>query len=491
MSSLKKKVAASMKLTSLSMLITSLLQIVQLVVLGRILGPAVYGILALVQIVIQFAQMYMDMGLTDAIIQKEKISKIQLSSLYWVSIFTGIGIFILLFFAAPLLASLFDHAELKGMIQVVGISFVIIPFGLQFQTIASKNLEFSQITKNEIAASFIGVSLTIFLAAFMAAGAWSLVFGHIASSLVRTVPWAVAGFRNPETRPALVFSWKSITELIVFGLYRLGTTTANYFNTKIDQIIIGILMGPQILGIYSMAMNLIMQPIQKLNPMITRVSFPVFAKIQQDQKRLQKAYLFIIQLIMTLNAPFFSGLIVLAPFLVPLLLGKEWTEAIVIVQILCFYALFRALGNPSGSLFTAVGKVRWSFYWQLGLLFIVPVVVYFSSLTGELAMVALAMGLLRFVLFFINYFSRIRLIIGNSFNELMKSIFVPIFHSVVMILLLQGLIGILAKTNDIAIILISFCAGLLIYGFLMMMFQKKLLLEVKSFFIQKAEKRLA
>src|SRR5690606_3340051 len=226
MSTLKKKVANSMKLTSLSMLITSVLQIIQLVVLGRILGPAVYGILALVQIVIQFAQIYMDMGLTDAIIQKAKISKIQLSSLYWFSIFMGFGIFIILFFAAPLLASLFDHTELKGMIRVVGISFLIIPFGLQFQTIASKNLEFSQITKNEIIASFVGVSLTIFLAAYMGSGAWSLVFGHIASSLVRTVPWVFSGFKNPETRPLFVFSWKNITELITFGLYRLGTTTA-------------------------------------------------------------------------------------------------------------------------------------------------------------------------------------------------------------------------------------------------------------------------
>lgn len=486
MSSLKNKVANSMKLTSLSMLITSLLQIIQLVVLGRLLGPAVYGIIALVQIVIQFAQMYMDMGLTDAIIQKEKIGKTELSSLYWFSIFTGILIFIILFFASPFLASLFGHSELQGMIRVVSISFVIIPFGLQFQTLASKNLEFSQITKNEIIASFIGVSLTIFLAAFMAAGAWSLVFGHIASSLVRTVPWAVSGFRNPETRPALVFSWQKITGLVTFGLYRLGTTTANYFNTKIDQIIIGIMMGPQVLGIYSMAMNLIMQPIQKLNPMITRVSFPVFSKIQNDRDRLQKAYLLIIQLIMTLNAPFFSGLIVLAPYLVPILLGEEWSEAVVIVQILCFYALFRALGNPSGSLFTAVGKVRWSFYWQLGLLFVVPAAVYFSSLSGEIAMVALAMGLLRFVLFFVNYFSRIRFIIGDSFNRLMKSIFVPILHSAVMIVLLEGLISNLAKTNDLAIVMISFAAGILSYGFMMLIFQKKLLREVKSFFIKKA-----
>lgn len=486
MSSLKNKVANSMKLTSLSMLITSLLQIIQLVVLGRLLGPAVYGIIALVQIVIQFAQMYMDMGLTDAIIQKEKIGKTELSSLYWFSIFTGILIFLILFFASPFLASLFGHPELQGMIRVVSISFVIIPFGLQFQTLASKNLEFSQITKNEIIASFIGVSLTIFLAAFMAAGAWSLVFGHIASSLVRTVPWVVSGFRNPETRPALVFSWQKITGLVTFGLYRLGTTTANYFNTKIDQIIIGIMMGPQVLGIYSMAMNLIMQPIQKLNPMITRVSFPVFSKIQNDRDRLQKAYLLIIQLIMTLNAPFFSGLIVLAPYLVPILLGEEWSEAVVIVQILCFYALFRALGNPSGSLFTAVGKVRWSFYWQLGLLFVVPVAVYFSSLSGEIAMVALAMGLLRFVLFFVNYFSRIRFIIGHSFNRLMKSIFVPILHSAVMIVLLEGLIANLAKTNDLAIVMISFAAGILSYGLMMLLFQKKLLMEVKSFFIKKA-----
>lgn len=486
MSTLKNKAANSVKLTSMSMFIASILQLIQLVVLGRILGPEIFGIIALVQIIIQFSQLYMDMGITDAIIQKEKVGKIELSSLYWFSIFIGFAMFLILFITAPLIAGIFQQQQLESLIRVVGISFIIIPFGQQFQTIATKNLEFANITKYEILATLTGVLITLFFAVYMGAGAWSLVFGNIGNALIRTVPWVIIGFANPETRPQMVFSWGKIKDLLIFGMYRLGTATANFFNTKIDQIVIGIMMGPQILGYYSMAMNLIMQPIQKLNPMITRVSFPVFSKIQNDKLRLQKGYLFIIKLIMTINAPLFAGLIVLAPYVVPIMLGDEWGNVILLVQILSFYALFRALGAPSGSLFTAVGKVRWSFYWQIGLLFIVPVVVYFSSLTGEIIIVAIAMGLLRFVLFFINYFSRIRFIIGNSLASLVQSIFIPIFHSLIMAAVLQVLILQLSRMNDTGIIIVNVLTGVLIYTLLMFAFQRKLIREVKSFFVKKA-----
>lgn len=484
--SLKMQAANSIKLTSLSTIITGILQLIQLIVLGRILGPEIFGIIALIQIVIQFAHMYMDMGITDAIIQKEKISQIELSSLYWFSIVVGFVMFGLLFLVSPLIAGAFQQPQLKELVQVVGISFIIIPFGLQFQTLATKNLDFTNISKHEIISTVVGVTVTIVLAAYFQLGAWSLVVGHIVMTVFRTAPWMILGFANPSTRPTFQFSWSAVKESVSFGMYRLGTNTANYFNTKIDQIIIGMMMGPQILGFYSMAMNLIMQPIQKLNPMITKVSFPVFSKIQKDKERLQKGYLFIIKVIMTINAPMFGGFIVLAPFLIPVLLGAEWSSIVLIVQVLCFYALFRALGNPSGSLFIAVGKVRWSFYWQIALLFVIPVVVYFSSLTNEIYVVAIAMGGLRFILFFINYFARIRLIIGDCLEGLMKAIFVPIFHSAVMMMVLQMSITYIAFIGETSTIILTVLTGILVYGLLLFTFQRSLIKEVKGFFFKKA-----
>lgn len=485
MSSLKSKVANSVKHNSIAMILTSGLQVVQLIVLGRILGPAVFGLLALVQIVIQFAQMYMDMGISEAIIQKEKTSKLALSSLYWFSIFVGFLLFIVLLLAAPLVALIFQQGELKGIIQVIAVSFFIIPFGLQFQTIASKNLKFSKIALYDVLATFAGVTITISTAVFLKAGAWSLVYGHIGSSLIRTIPWVYLGFKNPETRPQFLFSWNEIKEYVWFGLYRLGTYTVTFFNTKIDQIVIGVIMGPAVLGFYSMAMNLIMQPIQKINPMINRVVFPVFSKIQNDKKRMQKGYLFIINLLTSINAPLFAGLVVLAPYLVPALLGEEWGEAVLIVQILSFYALFKALGNPSGSLIIAAGKVRWSFYWQLAQLFIVPAVIFFASMTGSIAIVAVAMASLRFVLYFVNYFIRIRHIIDDCLMELLKAIFTPIAHSAIMMAILHVIILQLAGVSNANMVVINTAAGGLIYLLLVLLFQRKLVNDIKGFFVKK------
>ncbi|ANU10183.1 lipopolysaccharide biosynthesis protein [Planococcus antarcticus DSM 14505] len=482
MASLKNQAVNSVKLTSISMLVTSVLQIAQLLILGRVLGPEIFGLIAMVQIVIQFSQLFLEMGITDAIIQKEKISKLELSSLYWFSIFVGLVLFLILLLAAPVIALLFGEPSLTAMIQVVGISFLILPFGLQFQTIATKKLEFEQITKNEILATTMGVLLTIYLAAFTGLGAWSLVYGHIVTSLIKSIPWMIGGYRNRETRPQLVFSWASINVFVSFGMYRLGSTSINYFTTKIDQMIIGITLGSVALGYYSMAMNLIMQPVQKLNSMINRVAFPVFSKIQLDSRKLRRAYLLITNMLTSFNAPLLAGVIIVAPYAVPILLGEKWQDSITIIQILCLYGLFKALGNPSGSLFIAVGKVRWSFYWQLFQLAIIPVVVYFASLSGEIIVVALAVGLLRVVLFYISYFVRIRQIIGDSLGELSMSIAKPMVHSAIMLASLYVLNSQLTGTGPIGIMVIDTIIGMLIYGLLMILNQRKLLVEVKSFF---------
>src|SRR5690606_8443530 len=157
---------------------------------------------------------------------------------------------------------------------------------------------------------------------------------------------------------------------------------------------------------------------QKLNSMINRVAFPVFSKIQLDSTKLRRAYLLITNMLTTFNAPLLAGVIVLAPYAVPLLLGGDWRKSILIIQILCLYALFKALGNPSGSLFIAVGKVRWSFYWQLAQLGIIPAVVFLSSLSGNIFVVARSVGLLRLVLFYVSYFVSIRHIIGDYYGVL-------------------------------------------------------------------------
>ncbi|AIY06229.1 colanic acid exporter [Planococcus sp. PAMC 21323] len=485
MASLKNKAVSSVKLTSISMLVTSVLQIAQLLILGKVLGPKVFGLIAMVQIVIQFSQLFLEMGITDAIIQKEKINKLELSSLYWFSIMVGFILFIVLFLLAPVIALLFSEPSLTAMIQVVGISFIILPFGLQFQTLATKKLEFAQITKNEILATSIGVLLTVYLAVYTSLGAWSLVYGHIAMSLVRSVPWVIAGYRDTETRPQLVFSWHSIKGFVSFGMYRLGSTSINYFTTKIDQVVVGAMLGPVALGYYSMAMNLIMQPVQKLNSMINRVAFPVFSKLQLDKGKLRKTYLLITNMLTSFNAPLLAGVIVLSPYAVPILLGTEWEKSVLIIQLLCLYALFKALGNPSGSLFIAVGKVRWSFYWQLFQLGIIPVVVFLAGLSGEIVVVAMAVGLLRMLLFYVSYFVRIRHIIGDSLRELNLSIAKPVVHSFIMMALLYLLNSQLTEIGAVGIIITDTIVGMLIYGTLMLVNQRELVDEVKGFFRKK------
>lgn len=124
-------------------------------------------------------------------------------------------------------------------------------------------------------------------------------------------------------------------------------------------------MGAQALGFYTLAWNLIIQPLQKLNPIITRVAFPVFAKLQDDNARLKRGYMSTLNILSAMNFPYFFGLAVVAPLLVPVVFGMQWLPSILLMQILCVVGLLRSTGNPIGSLLLAKGRADWGFKWNL------------------------------------------------------------------------------------------------------------------------------
>ncbi len=164
-----------------------------------------------------------------------------------------------------------------------------------------------------------------------------------------------------EYKPSFVFKVGKIKEFLSFGAYQMGEKSINYFNSQVDTILIGKLLGMEALGIYSIAKQLIMRPAQVINPIITKVTFPTMAKVQEDTERLKKIYLKTMNYLSSINFPIYAFLFVMAPDLVPLIFGDKWYEAIVIVQILSIYGAIRS----TGSLLLA----NWGFYWNLGLFF--------------------------------------------------------------------------------------------------------------------------
>lgn len=377
--SLKTQAVSGIKWTSVSAVAVSVLQILQLTVLTRILSPHDFGLVAIVMVVIGFAQVFVDMGISNAIIYRQDTTHEQLSSLYWLNVIAGVGVFGLMVGLIPLLAGFYSEPRLRGLIFWAALSFIIMPFAQQFQILLQKELLFNRLAKVEIIGTVLGTSVAI-MAAVLKQGAYSLVWGWLTNAIVRSMLLMGLGWR--EWRPGFHFARTDLKGYASFGLYQMGERGVNYFSWNLDKLLIGRLLGATALGYYSVAYQLMLRPMSLLNPMVTKVVFPLLSKIQHDNTRLNRGYLQMTEIISFMSMPVYLGMLATARPLMHLLLGKGWDPSVTVFQILVFLGILYSLGNPIGSLLLAKGRADIGFWMNVYSLGIIVVAIWTGSHWG-------------------------------------------------------------------------------------------------------------
>ena len=456
------------------------LQMLRLIILARLLPAKAFGLMAIVMVIVGFVQIFGNLGLSEAIIQRSDPTKEELSTLYWTNIGAGIVIFFLLLLSTPLVANIYDSPEIRSLLPPVAAIFLVAPWGTQFKVLLQKSLQFRSMALIEITGE-LGNTLTAVFFAFLDFGIWSLVWGVLVGTMIQSALLVVCGFSS-DNRPMVHFRCQDLKGYLDFGMHRVGALSLNYFNSRVDQLLVGALLGPQMLGYYSMAFNLVIQPVQMINPVLTKVAFPVFSQIKSDIQKLRQGYLRILRILLGINAPILVGVSVVSPVAVPLILGDKWFPAVSVIQILAFYTMFRIIGNAGGGVILARGRADLTFYWNLALILLIPVTVYMAGLTGKLTFIALALLSLQVILMFANYRFLISKVLGPCFRGYLISIALPFGISVLMgalvFFLRKGVSQILGPWMTL---LVTVGSGVFLYVLLVKLFNKDDLQEFLCF----------
>ncbi len=376
--SLRKQALSGVKWTTTASVVNTVLQLIQLAILARILNPSDFGLMALVMVVIGFSQMFIDMGLSNAIIYKQDIHTKQLSSLYWLNILIGVIFFIILFGVSPLVAKIYESEKLISLINIVAVTFLIKPWGQQFMVLLQKNLLFNAIAKTDILSRFISF-VVIILLAYKNYGVYSLAIGAIVFAFCSTFGYIFYGISIHK--PLIYLKINDLKEFLSFGLFQMGEKIIQYFTSQFDTILIGKLLGLEVLGIYNIAKNIVSKPSAIINPVITKVTFPLMSKMK-DVNKLKEVFLKTMNYLSFVNFPVYLLLAVLAKPLVLIMFGEGWIEAVPLIQILAFTFLLRSIGNPSGSLLLSRGRANVAFYWNLILFIFYPISILVGSFWG-------------------------------------------------------------------------------------------------------------
>ncbi|MDM1507658.1 oligosaccharide flippase family protein, partial [Myroides odoratimimus] len=232
--------------------------------------------------------------------------------------------------------------------------------------------------------------------AILGYGVYALVYSTLINTVVGTLLVVLEGLKFHK--PALYFSYQNVKTYMSFGLYQLGEKLMNYLNSDVDTLIIGKFVGVESLGVYSLAKNFISKPYQVINPILTKIGFPLMAKVQNDNHILQRFYKGIVTILSYINFPLHLFVFAFPELVVNIIFGDKWDQAIIPLKILALCYLLRSTMNPIGSLQLAKGKANYGFYWNLVQFLALPLVMYLSSFWGIIG-ICIGITLFQFVMF--------------------------------------------------------------------------------------------
>lgn len=320
-------------------------------IIARMVAPSSYGLIVMVQTFLTLSQSLIEGGFSNALIQKKDSDDIDFCTVYIFNIVTAVCIYLLLFFLAPIIASVYDEIRLISIIRIISINLIISSFSIVQRTRLIIELDFKTQTKASILAVIISGTVGM-ICAYYGLETWALVIQSLINQLITTV--ALLFFSR--WKPKLIFSVQSFKNLFNFGskLMINNILTSIYLNTT--NLVIGKKYSPTDLAFYNRGFSLSQFASTNISDVMNRVIYPVLVKVQDDMDSLKKEYLKYLHLSYYIVLPMMAGGFVLAKPLIEVFLTSTWLQTVPYFQLFCLNFMFYPLQLQTGNPIIAIGK---------------------------------------------------------------------------------------------------------------------------------------
>ncbi len=323
----------------------------------RLLAPADYGLMALVQLVVGLLVQLGGQGLATALVAREPLVRRDIARVFGALLLLGLALAAAQLAAAPALAAFYRAPELRPLLQVMALTYPLlalsaIPFALN-----QRALDFRRTALVEGSGAIIqsGAMLAMALAGL---GVWALALGQLAGAVARAAGHALA--RRWLVWPDLRI-WRS-PELMRMG----GLVTLNgllFFALAQSPVIVGgRLVATAELGLYSTAFFLAALPAARFLPLLSEVGLAAYARARDEPGAVARGFRTVTRVVALAAFPLFAGLAATAPDAAPVLLGPQWAPAaplfVALGLAMPFYTLFCLMGPPAYGLARPEAQTR-------------------------------------------------------------------------------------------------------------------------------------
>lgn len=357
---LGRDVSAGAAWTSLPMVARILATVALTPILARILTPRDYGIVALAALVSEAAALFGETGFHAALIQRKRIHRIELDTAFWTELAIGIALGAIVALMAPYVARLLDTPELSNLLLLSALTFVVGAMSSVHNTLIMRAMAFPRVARIELCAVALR-SVVVLGMAFAGAGFWALAVAGLTSlTTIGIGRWWVVGWR-PRAR----YSVAAFHGMFRYGRHLLFSKIVTRAGTRADYAIVGLRLGPELLGVFDMASMPPRLAREGMGKLLRRLLFPVFSRIHEDEGRLKRAVYKVYALSSLALWPALAGLAAVTPAFVPLYLGEQWVAAIVPMTFLSIAGMAQCISSVTGPVAEAVGRP--DLLWRLGI----------------------------------------------------------------------------------------------------------------------------
>lgn len=338
------------------------LQIVTTFVFFRFLTLEQMGQFGLALMIVMFLALLCDLGLGSSLVQDREAGEEHFAAAFWVCLVFGLTTTGALVLFSTAVADLLSRDDTPGFEPILRGMVLLVPFaavsGL-FRARLQRDLRWRAMAAAEIGSSVVH-AITAFGLLATGHGVMSAVHSAVAreAALLLGLAWTARWLPSSRFRP------DAVLRILAFGLNLTGSRCLNYLNSNLARGVIYGAFGEAALGIYEFSYRLTLMPLVRISTVITRVFFPTFSAIGDDDGLLQRAYLRSVQAVALAYWPALATLFVLAEP-VALFADTDMGPAVWPLRLLALATTVKAVGAAVGSVFLAKGRANWALYWSL------------------------------------------------------------------------------------------------------------------------------
>ena len=358
---LQKRVARGLTWTFIDTWGSQFISLLIFAILAHLLTQVDFGLVALATVFIAFAQLFIDQGLGDALIQRTTITRLQIDTAFWVAVVTGAGMTVLGIALAVPIAVLVNEPGLAPILVVLSFNFVVTSLSSVQLALLRRDMRFKSLALRRLVAVAASGVIGVGAALFLNWGVWSLVAQQISYGIVSVLMlWTVSPWR-----PGFQWSRADFRELFAFGSNVVGSDVLNFLSRNSDNLLVGAVLGAGPLGLYAVGYKILDTTQTLLVNAARKLAFPVFSRIQHDRERTKRAYGRVNRAVSVVILPGYIGLSIVAQEAIVVLFGQKWAPSGPVAATLYLIGPVLTLQVFSGALLNAAGYPNVVFRFRL------------------------------------------------------------------------------------------------------------------------------